>query len=406
MNKELQELIREKELINATKSFPDKQKAYNVIQEFVKHRDVILYGGIALNALLPTKLKFYGHKDFPDFDCLSNNAKQTAKSLANVLVKQGFQYTEVRNAIHTNTFKVFVNFEAVADFTQVSKTFYAGVAKLATKAEGYTIAPPFLLKHYVLKELARPDGSAYRWQKVYKRSLLLDVYIDKFLHQSKAITSKHVTYDEDELMVLNHVMGFLKEHKYPLVGNLGMAFLLDPESAVKYECCKTDAFFSTFEILSIDPEQTLEKLKKILPTDVTINVSKRFYYQEIIPKRIRVYIKTKTGKELKLITIIHTDNNCFSYVDMDTYGVRVGSPYTILHLLYSYWIVYFVYESKRIQDQVLNMIIMLETYIKKLPIKQRFLLSCYGQEKTLMDVKKERWCDASKADFVYRPGKT
>jgi len=399
MNQELQQLIKEKERRDFQTGYMEKSRINSIINTFVREHDVVIYGGVAMNAMLPKNLKFYGPNDFPDFDCLSKSAKQIAKALANELSKNGFKYTEVRSAIHANTFKVFVNFEAMADFTQVSHKFYDGISRLVVKRDGMKLAPPFLLKHYLIKELARPDGSAFRWQKVYKRSQALDKIFktpqSDFIHRKKM-----VVFDDEERMVMNAVLQFIKDNRLPLVGNLGLAYLVDGEKALNFECCKQDQFFSTFEILSTDPDATYKQLRAYLPTSIKIKSSRRFYYQEIIPKRLRVYLTLSNGREVKLMTIIHTDENCFSFYEKN--GLRIGSPYTILQFLYAYWIVYYVYESKKVQMLVQHLIWTLENHIKKLTIKDRFTLECYGKEKTLLDVKRERWCSGSQ-EFVYRP---
>lgn len=399
---ELQEIIKKKEAVDFQKTLPDKKRIHELLYDFVRSHDVVLYGGIALNTLLPENIKFYGPEEFPDFDCLSASAKKTAKALVNLLVKNGFKYSEVRSAIHTNTFKVFVNFEAVADFTQVSPTFFAGIKKLVVKKDQLQIAPTFLLKHYVLKELARPDGSAYRWQKVYKRSMLLDKLVQPQLKckDSSILAHKMIHFSDDELTIMHRVMDVIKKLQLPLVGNLGLAYLLDPMTATTYQCCKQDTFFSTFEVLSMNPDDTFQDIKQALGGSVQLRVSRRFYYQEVLPKRLRIFYKLPSGEEVKLMTIIHTDHNCFSVIKKK--GLVIGSPYTILHLLYSYWIVYYVYESKKIHNYVLDLITALENYIDTLPIKEKFLLDCYGVEKTLLNVKRERWCKGT-GEFVYRP---
>ena len=379
MNHELQALIKEKERRDFQDGFMEKSRIQSIINKFVRIHDLVIYGGVAMNALLPDDLKFYGPNEFPDFDCLSTSAKKTAKALANELTSNGFKYTEVRSAIHTNTFKVFVNFEAMADFTQVSGKFYNGIARLVVKRDGMKLAPPFLLKHYVIKELARPDGSAFRWQKVYKRSQALDKIFKT--PQSDFIDRKRmVTFEQEERDVMTKVLEFIKDHKLPLVGNLGLAYLVDPLRAASFECCKQDQFFSTFEVLSVDPDASYSQLRAYLPKNVKIKSSRRFFYQEIIPKRLRVYLTLSSGREVKLMTIIHTDQNCYSNYERN--GLMIGSPYTILQLLYAYWIVYYVYENKQVQKFVLHLIWTLEKHIKTLPINDRFTLECYGKEKS------------------------
>jgi hypothetical protein len=409
--KALERIIHQKEEEEEKKSFEEKKRIQDIIRQFIADNNLIMYGGVALNSILPKKYKFYGPKDFPDYDCLSSSAKKHAIDLANIFASKGFEYTEVRNAIHDHTFKVYVNFVSVADFTQVSQKFFYQMLRLSETQNmsknhdpRVNVAPLFLLKHFILKELARPEGSYHRWTKVYERSKQLDKMM-KF-KKTEDVTSMPMYYplDDDTKAIFKDTLEVLKLHKLPLVGNFGLGVLLGKNTKDKISCCKVDEFFSAFEVLSNDPQETLETITKFVKFDTSkyeIVTSKRFFYHEILPKRLRVYLKEKGQKKvIKLMTIIHTDDNCYSY--MVKSGITIGSPFTILQMLYAYWLVYYVYEDPKIPKNILSMISALEDYIKTISMNEKFILNCFGHEKTMMNVKRERWQD-NKKTFLYRP---
>lgn len=387
---------KQKELDQATRG--DKVKVARVLKDFVVTKGLLVYGGVALNAILPKNLKFYKATDFPDYDCMSANAKQDAIELADAFYKAGFVYTEVREAIHEGTFKVFVDFEAVADITQVRPQFFETMKELGKKLhkKDMNVAPLYYMKHSIVKELARPDGSYYRWPKVYQRSKLLD----------KIVTFDGVAKYEDmsgyeETLpqakeVADVLLKVIKMNKLPLVGWFALKMLLGKGA-------RLDEYFSIYQVLSMDPSATFEIIKKqvVLPEGCTFVTSKRFFYQEVLPKRLRVFLKIKGhAKLIRVMTILNTQEDCFSVVKKG--GLTLGSPYTILQYMYAYWLVYYAYEPPLISQKVEVMIAALERYIHSVsPGDERFSLTCFGHQKTLKTVRKERW--NSDDTFVYRP---
>ena len=94
------------------------------VENFIKQKNLILYGGYALNLILPDNKKIY--KDFTqaDFDCYSYNAKNDAIMLARKLKKLNYKLIKVKLAKHDNTFKVYVGIYNILDVTQLDKNIY------------------------------------------------------------------------------------------------------------------------------------------------------------------------------------------------------------------------------------------------------------------------------------------
>lgn len=420
MSKSTKDLVHITRIINKKEKEQDstvsleKQRVVEIIQEFVAKKNLIIYGGIALNHIVGDKDKFYGPTDYPDYDCLSYNAEQHAKELADLLYESGYEYTEVRDALHSGTYKIFVNFVAVADITQVSERFFLEMLKLSKEERkklkhlktSTHIAPTYLLKHFLLKELARPEGSLYRWKKVYERmSLLYKVQPPK----KKEIQLPVPVYDfaPDVKEIIKKLFEIIKLRKYPLIGNIGLGVLLG-KNKQDIECCRTDDFFSIFEILASNPFHTLNQILKFLDIDKTkykIIVSKRFFYQEVLPKRIRVYLKVVGIKDpIKLMTITDTNENCYSIIEKN--GITVGSPYTILQFFYAYWLTYYVYEAATIHKKMQTFIDVLEHYIStESTLAERFSTTCFGHERTVFTMKREKWNNRAKKMFLYRPSR-
>ena len=96
----------------------DIKQIFSIVENFIRHKKLIPYGGIAINAILPKSDQFYNTDiELPDYDFYSPNALEDTKELCDIYVKAGFIEVEGKPGVHQGTFKVFVNFIPVADIT-------------------------------------------------------------------------------------------------------------------------------------------------------------------------------------------------------------------------------------------------------------------------------------------------
>ena len=80
----------------------------NVVENFLRKRKLICYGGTAINNILPSEDQFYDYSvELPDYDFYSPNALKDTKDLANIYVKEGFEDVQAKAGVHHGTYKVF-----------------------------------------------------------------------------------------------------------------------------------------------------------------------------------------------------------------------------------------------------------------------------------------------------------
>ncbi len=395
----------------------------DIVKKFISQQNLLIYGGYALNSLLPSKERFYSEDELNDFDILSPNAKEHAKLLADSLYDHGFIYTEVKPAVHDGTFKIFVNFEGVADITQVSEAFFFEMLKLSQKERHrhkhlkenlppISISPIFLLKYFIITEFTRPQSSLFRWEKVYTRlSSIYKHYGFAFSHSnySRSLRSIHETSLPEVKSILHKTLDIVMVHKLPLVGNYAMGIYLGKNFKIPdtflFECCKLDQYFSVFEILAVDPDKTLitikHHLETILPPTYRLSTDIRDYTGDILPRHTILVLEVPDLLKINLLTIINAADHCYATVEKN--GIVLGTPYTILHFLYGYWLLYYVYENRRIVYLIHQLIKRWEQYIfQESPMEERFVSTCYGNEKSSINVKKEHFHNASKK-YIYKP---
>ena len=109
---------------------PEVKKIIKIVEEFLRDKKLICYGGTAINNILPEKDQFYNKDlEIPDYDFFSPNALDDAKELADIYAKSGYDSIEAKSGVHHGTYKVYVNYIPVADITFLEKELFASLKK-------------------------------------------------------------------------------------------------------------------------------------------------------------------------------------------------------------------------------------------------------------------------------------
>ena len=154
----------------------DLRHILNLVEDFLRDKKRICYGGMAINAHLPSSQKFYDlRKTLPDYDFFTPTPEEDAAKLKRMIEAAGFDPVVTRLGMHEGTYKVFVNYNSVADLTFMPIWMYTLLQKRALVADGIYYADSSFLRMNMYLELSRPRGEVERWDKVYKRLLLLNM---------------------------------------------------------------------------------------------------------------------------------------------------------------------------------------------------------------------------------------
>ena len=174
---DLEPLIEKLQLENDKKAAanPIVKKSLAIVKEFLQTHPVMCYGGTAINNLLPEKDRFYDPlTTIPDYDFYSKTPQEHAMILANKLAAAGVENVEAKPGIHLGTFKVFADYEGVADITHLDEDIFERNWKENIVRDGIHYVTPDFLRLSMYLELSRPKGDVSRWKKVYERLLLLN----------------------------------------------------------------------------------------------------------------------------------------------------------------------------------------------------------------------------------------
>ena len=151
------------------------QNILNILEKYLEEKKLLIYGGTAINNLLPPNEQFYNkNSELPDYDFYSPRALEDAKELSNIYYANGYDDVEAKSGIHVGTFKVYVNFLAIADITYMDPKLFKVLQKKAIVIDKIYYTPPNFLRMNMYKELSRPDGDVSRWEKIFKRLVIFN----------------------------------------------------------------------------------------------------------------------------------------------------------------------------------------------------------------------------------------
>jgi|UniRef100_A0A6C0CIK7 hypothetical protein len=375
---------------------PDVKKIITILEEFLKNKKLVCYGGTAINNILPLEDQFYDKNiEIPDYDFYSPNALNDAKELANIYYKEGFNEVEAKAGVHHGTYKVYVNFLPVADITYLEKPLFKKVQNQGIKVYGIIYCPPNFLRMNMYLELSRPAGDISRWEKVLKRLILLNKnfplkgkHCDPKLFQrefEKEVGSEKETqlyyavrdsFIDQGLVFFGGYASFLYSTYMP--SKLRKLFRKSPD----------------FDVLSEQPEQSAVMLKERLQDfDYKgVQIIKHSGIGELIAPHYSITVKI--GKIEETVAFIYKPLACHSYntIKKGNKTIKVATIDTMLSFYFA-----FFYSDREYYDD--NRILCMAQYLFDVQQKnrlqqkgllKRFSINCYGQQNTLEELREEK----------------
>jgi len=153
-------------------------RAIDVVEEFLRSKHRLCYGGQAINAHLPAKYKFYDpERSIPDYDFFTPQQDADIIALVRDLKRAGFTEISVREGMHEGTIKIYVDFIPVADMTTIDPKLYKILSKREFKLDGISYLDANALRMLMYLELSRPRGEVGRWPKVFERLSLFNEFV-------------------------------------------------------------------------------------------------------------------------------------------------------------------------------------------------------------------------------------
>ena len=367
------------------------KKMIVIVEDFIKVKNLICYGGTAINNILPLEDQFYNKDvEIPDYDFFTPDALSDAKELADLYYKNGYTDVEAKSGQHHGTYKVFVNFIPVADLTQLPKEIYASLKKDSVRVSGILYAPPNFLRMSMYLELSRPAGDISRWEKVLKRLALLNKNYPltsincndmDFQREMEDKTNEDEIYENTKNTLVNQGVVFFG----------GYAISLYSQYMPKNLQKKLEKI-ADFDVISHEPKTTAEIVVERLK-DVGINKAKILYHKpigEIIPEHYEVRIENDT------IAFIYKPIACHSYNILKIHGqkVKIATIDTMLSFYLS-----FLYTNRDYYNEFSERILCMSKFLFDVQQKnrlqqkgllKRFSIICYGHQESIEEMRAQK----------------
>jgi hypothetical protein len=381
----------EEKIAKRTVNSEDIQKIINVVEDFLKTRNLICYGGTAINNILPEEHQFYDKDvEIPDYDFFTYNALEDAKDLADIYYKKGFTDVEAKAGQHHGTYKVFVNYIPVADITQIPKEIFNALKKDSIRVAGILYAPPNFLRMSMYLELSRPAGDVSRWEKVLKRLTLLNKnYPLTTINCNQVEFQREMANKENEDEIYENVKNTLINQGVVFFG--GFAITLYSQYMPK-KLQKHLEKIADFDVISHEPETTAEIIKERLK-DIGIKNTKIIKHEpvgEIIPEHYEI----KIGKDS--VAFIYKPIACHSYNVLLFKGQKV--KIATIDTMLSFYLA-FLYAERPYYNEFSERILCMSKFLFEVQQKnrleqkgllRRFSIICYGHQESVEEMRSQK----------------
>ena len=370
------------------------KKIIKIVEDFIKLKNLVCYGGTAINNILPENDQFYNKEiEIPDYDFFSVNALDDAKELADIYYNNGFTDVDAKSGQHHGTYKVFVNYIPIADITYIPKGVYNALKDDAIRVAGILYTPPNFLRMSMYLELSRPIGDISRWEKVLKRLSLLNKHYPIEKQDCEQVEFQREMLEKNDKIQEEEIYENIKN----TLINQGVVFFGSYAASLYSQYMPKNLRrklekIADFDVLCNDPEITAEIVKERLK-DIGIKdvkIIKREPIGEIIP----LHYEVKIGEET--VIFIYKPIACHSYNTININGKKV--KIATIDTMLSFYLA-FLYANKPYYNDYLERILCMSKFLFEVQQKnrlqqkgllRRFSITCYGHQETVEEMRAKK----------------
>lgn len=305
-------------------SYDEMLSVHNIILDFIKSKKRKIYGGYALNALVKQKNPkdaIYKKDKISDIDIYSPKPISDLMELCNILFDKGFKYVIGREAMHKETYSLWVNTLLYCDISYVPKNIYDRLP--FRTIDGLNMIHPHFMMIDYLRMLTDPILSYWRFEndlKGFKRFVLLQKYYP-LPYSDNSIDIESVP----ELDVINkHIFKYMTNKKSILViGFYAYNYFLNESGILKDKSNKLNILnIPYYEFISSDYRHDaltlIDELKKISSIDSSSITYKEYYpFFQFTGFSVDIYYNDE------LIVRIYSNNRKYiPYQDVNVYDIK------------------------------------------------------------------------------------
>lgn len=377
---------------NKIQNGPEIKKIMSIVENFIRRKKLVLYGGQAINSILPRHAQFYGSADIPDYDFFTTNSPADAKELADEFYAAGYTDVEAKSGVHKGTQKVYVSNIPAADLTQQDPTIFAHLQKEAIVIDGVHYAPANWLRMGMYLELCRTYGDTTRFEKVLKRLTLINRYHPlktprdcQEIQFQRDISAPAESAPQDVEQIYDIVRNTLINQNVVFFGGYALSLYSQYMPPAQRRIIRK---ISDFDVLSEDIDRVariiIEQLKQAGFSRATIIAHPAV--GEVVPRHLEIRVGAET------LVFLYEPEECVNYNEVAPEKLRVASIDTILRFYLA-----FLYTGRPYYDidRLLCMANFLfrvqqENRLAQNGILRRFTTMCVGKQHTLEDIRAEK----------------
>ena len=356
---------------------------YSIAFKFLEAhcRKVLLYGGFALNAILPNKLRFYARTELPDLDIFSYDARTIAHKLSAVFTDAKF-VSSVTPGLHDDTWKVIADGVQIADFTQVSHEAFARLAKGSIKVHKSirTVSREFL--RLALHTVLSQPNDARLWEKNVRR--LVAFYTAFPPKPSRSCRSKNHppavgANGKLDPTLVRYLMEFVRINGFVLFG-------MDIDRTSSPKELQSKHLHGMIHVVVEQNPMDVAAVFKESAGDLTMVSSL------MTSPHMGSYVLLLEPQSLKPWACFVQAQTCLGYSDV--HGFRIASIHTVMRMYLSILLdgldAHFDTRSMLCVANVLSKQIM-DSITAGTHVKKDFTLTCYGPFDGIYTLRKKRY---------------
>jgi hypothetical protein len=374
MKKKIERLVEQKKKQTDIVYFDKYAPLFHDAYRFLANKKALLYGGTALNELLPTPLKIYDPHTLPDIDVLSPDAEKLATQMVQFYKKKKRQAVSFTEALHPGTFKVYADGVQIADITRCSQETYDRLLRHCVRSKQWKIkiVPPQYIRMTLHKILSQPND-AHRWENVFERV--------KRYYKTFPIASSCPSKQKNEQDKNIHADEVVIETIYKLLPPDTVFF--GKKELGEMTGKEVPLFFTPIHALTNqDLLDTAKMLKKEIPSITFSNV---FRADDFVPPHIVLYTQKKP------IATLYQPSSCIAFNEYK--NKRIASINAVIDYLLSMSMSHHPHfkNIRNILECLSNDLskIQQQNPSRKKVLKQ-IVMSCYGPSIGLITMRRER----------------
>jgi hypothetical protein len=414
--KNLSKLEEEAKMIYLNKYEPtihEIRNVYNDIMNFIKDKNRIIYGGFAQNSLIKEKNErdvFYKETDIADVEFYSPDPIGDTIDLVDFLSKKNYKFSEGKEGVHPETYKIFVNFINYCDISYMPKNIYDNCPTI--KINGIRFTHPHFMLIDAYRVYSDPMTSYFRLTKTFTRfNKLINYYpLDEDMLYNKLKPSSSLDKKKGEEILDFIRKSIIHDSELVVVGHYAFNQLMKLSSAP--ETYLIDCYY--YQIISTNYSEDIQRIHNMMKKRFPNVVVKKYHpFFQFLDRSTEFFINNTL-----ILRVYDANQRCIVYRKSDKKKVYFGTA----QLIFMYNLIQ--YNINKIRRNEFNIATYGSMLIRQIKSRDRYLeehhktvlddtifkefsMSCIGEPKDLL---RESFLTAQKkreqgkqAKFLYKP---